>query len=70
MTLQANSNHFEQSLVRRTKRFNTNFTTNWPPAYRTIDGSLSSIPGNLMGSFFISGPTICLPDASNDSIAD
>jgi hypothetical protein len=44
--------------------FNSRITTNWPPAYRTIDGSLSPIPGSFFGSFYVSSPAICLPDRS------
>jgi hypothetical protein len=45
--------------------FNLRITTNWPPAYRTIEGSMSPLSGSLFGSFYTSGPAICLPDRSD-----
>ncbi len=67
MTYDPNRNSVSQHVSRYSRAFNTGMTINWPPSYRTIDGSLSSIPGNMMGTSYVSGPTICLPDFSNSN---
>ena len=64
MTYNPNSNSSSHTISRHNRAFNVGMTMNWPPSYRTIEGSLSSIPGSLMGTSYISGPTIYLPDYS------
>ena len=64
MTYTAQEVFTGQMPARYRNSFNTRITTNWPPAYRTIEGSLSAIPGSLFGNFYVSSPAICLPDCS------
>lgn len=68
MTYDPNSISCSQNVSRYSRAFNTGMTLNWPPSYRTIEGSLSSIPGKMMGLSYVSGPTICLPDCSNSNV--